>query len=43
MNADRRDTNKAFLQQARNELYSPEIFEDEPERHSWRQRRSLNS
>ncbi|ART72002.1 hypothetical protein BTO20_28715 [Mycobacterium dioxanotrophicus] len=43
MNADRRDANKAFLQQARNELYSPEIFEDEPERHSWRQRRSLNS
>jgi hypothetical protein len=31
-NADRRDANKAFLQQARNELYSPEIFEDERER-----------
>lgn len=31
-NKDRRDANKAFLQQARNELYSPEIFEDEPER-----------
>lgn len=37
-NPDRRDANKAFLQQARNELYSPEIFEDEPGRRPWRPR-----
>lgn len=30
MNGDRETVNKAFLLQARNELYSPEIFEDKP-------------
>ncbi|ORA33686.1 hypothetical protein [Mycobacterium aquaticum] len=37
-NTDRRDANKAFLQQARNELYSPEIFQSEDERRSRRPR-----